>query len=151
MSEEPELMDHPLSRDQILGYAVEPFPIEAFGGTVYIKPLTGKERDKYEMQNLEQQRNGTTRLNLINARARLAIMCMVERDGNGKWQRMFHRSDLERVGQLPASELDKVTEAAREASGIGEEESEAVVDSFDEGIAELPGDSSSSDLEPASA
>jgi hypothetical protein len=149
MAEEPQYFSNDvLSRDAILGYAAEPFPVEAFGGTVYVRPLSGRDRDAYEMQNLKQTRSGT-KLDLRNARARLAVLCLVERDQNGNWVRMFGNPDVERVGQLPAAELDKVTEAAREASGLDAED-EAAAD-FELEDPEPSGADSSSDLQAISA
>lgn len=150
MSEEPELVDAPLSADQILGFTAEPFPVKAFGGVVYVQPLSGKDRDKYESQNLVQTRGGQTKLNLTNARARLAQMCLVERDENGAWRRMFRKDQVDMLGQLPAAELDRVTEAAREASGLDGEEEDALVESFDEAIPARVGGRSSSDLQAIS-
>jgi hypothetical protein len=151
MVEDPILTANPLSRDAILSFTAEPFPVDAFGGTVYVRPLTGEERDKYEASNLEQRKNGTTRLNLANARARLAQLCLVERDEKGRWRRMFTRNEIDKLGQLPAVELDKVTEAAREASGLDAEAEEALVEDFDEEPPGLRGGSSSSALQATSA
>lgn len=140
MSEEPQYFGAALARDAILGFSAEPFPIEAFGGTVMVKPLSGDERDFYEESNLKQTRGGQTKLDLRQARARLAQMVIVERDGDGKWRRMFTRNDIDKLGKLPAAELDKVTEAAREASGLDAEEEDEKVESFGEETRELPGE-----------
>lgn len=151
MTEEPEYTSgNVLSRDAILGYSSEPFPVDAFGGTVFVRPLSGEERDLYEQSNLKETRGGQTKLNLRNARARLAQMCIVERGDDGRWRRVFTRSDIDKLGKLPAVELDKVTEAARDASGIDAEEEGALVESFDEGTPALSGGRSSSDLQPVS-
>lgn len=151
MSEEPEYTSgNILSRDAILGYASEPFPVDAFGGTVYVRPLSGEERDLYEQSNLKETRGGQTKLNLRNARARLAQMCIVERDEDGRWRRVFTRSDIDKLGKLPAVELDKVIEAARDASGLSEDVEDGLVESFDQERSPLPGERSSSDLQPIS-
>jgi hypothetical protein len=143
MVEDPELMNGALSRDAILGFTQEPFPISAFGGVVHIKPLSGDERDSYEASNLQTTRGGMTKLDLRQARARLAQLCIVERDDKGRWRRMFTKSDIDKLGKLPAAELDRVTEAARDASGLGDEQEDRLVDSFDEGTPALPGVASS--------
>jgi hypothetical protein len=153
MVEDPELMSNPLSRDAILGFTAEPFPVEAFGGTVYVRPLSGDERDRYEASNLEQTRGGQTKLNIAQlrtARARLAQLCLVERDEQGRWRRMFTRHEIDKLGRLPAAELDKVTSAAAEASGLDSEREEELVESFDEETPAELGERSSSDLQHTS-
>ena len=134
-----------LSRDDILSYeGGDPIPVEAFGGTVYVRPLTGTERDRYEQQNLKQTRGGATRLDLTNARARLVQLCLVEKTDDGTWHRMFGPGDIKKLGKLPAVELDKVSEVAREASGLeDEDEFGEDVESFDADEDELVGASSS--------
>lgn len=133
-----------LSRDDILNFdAGEPIEVEAFGGIVHVRPLSGTERDRYEMQNLKQTRGGTTKLDLTNARARLVQLSLVEKAEDGTWRRMFAPDHVKQLGRLPAAELDKVAEVAREASGLSELDEEETVESFDEDEAELVGASSS--------
>lgn len=135
-----------LSRDDILGFeGSEPIPVEAFGGTVHVRPLSGTERDRYEQQNLKQTRGGATKLDLTNARARLVQLCLVEQAEDGSWHRMFGPNDIKALGRKPAAELDKIAEVAREASGLEDNEDELAedVESFDEDEAELVGASSS--------
>lgn len=145
MIEEPDLMSNPLSRDAILGYSQDPFPVSAFGGVVYVKPLSGEERDRYEGQNLKQTRGGATKLDLTNARARLAQLCIVERDDQGRWRRMFSKTEVDKLGALPAVELDKVVEAAKEASGLDDEAEDSMVESFNGATPRPLGEGSSSD------
>lgn len=123
------MTDNTALREQILGFdAGAPIPVDAFGTTVYVKPLSGADRDAYEQSNLEQTRGGATKLNLRNARARLVALCLVDEHG----KRLFGKADIDRLGKLPAAELDKVADVARDASGLDAEDEDALVDSFDE-------------------
>jgi hypothetical protein len=149
MSQEPQYFSNDvLSRDDILGYDIgAPIPVEAFNGTVYVKPLSGDQRDSYEASNFRRGKGGVSEFDPRGARARLFVLCVVDKD-TGK--PMFNRADLDRIGKLPAAELDKVTDVAREASGLDADDEEAATEDFGQEDPAPVGELSSSALHPIS-
>lgn len=88
-------------------------PIHAFGEDLFVKELTGKERDEFESSlTIISGKNITP--NMSNARAKLVIKCLCDDKGI----RVFDDADLEAVGAMPARELDKVFEVAQKMSGL---------------------------------
>lgn len=126
-----------LGRDAILDaddIELVPVKVPEWKGSVLVRPLSGTERDEYEASNLRERKNGTTRLNLRNARARLVQMCVVDADG----RRLFSKADIDRLGRKSASALDRIAEVARDASGITEEQEREMVEGFDGAESEAP-------------
>lgn len=124
-------MSNVLGREAILDAddtQIVPVEVPEWGGTVLVRPLSGEDRDMYEQSNLKERKNGTTRLNLRNARARLVQLCAVDKDG----RRLFDKTDVDRLGKKSAAALDRVSEVARDASGISEEQMEEMTEGFDE-------------------
>jgi hypothetical protein len=120
-----------LGRDDIMNAddtELIPVDVPEWGGTVMVKPLTGNERDAYESSNWRRGKGGVTELDLRGSRARLAQMAMVDESGN----RLFGKEDVEKLGLKSAHALDRVVEAARESSGIADDQVEGVADSFSE-------------------
>ena len=63
-----------LTRDDILKCTSLPRePVEAFGGTLYVRTMTGAERDSWEAQLLEQRKRGK-----VNVRASLAVRAICD-------------------------------------------------------------------------
>lgn len=119
-----------LDRDAILNAPdldVKEVEVPEWGGTVLIKPLSGRERDAYEQSNLKQTSKGS-RLNLENARARLVSLCVVDEQGN----KLFTKDDVKQLGKKSAAALDRVVEVARDASGLGDSEEADMALDFEE-------------------
>lgn len=98
--------------------------VEAFGGTVLVKGLSGEDRDKFESSMYEIKnfgsKNQTAEYRQDNLRARLVAYSVIDEDGN----RLFQDSEISEIGKLPAKELDKVFEVAQRLSGISDEDVE---------------------------
>lgn len=128
-----------LSREQILAATALPeeeVNVPEWGGSVRVRGLTGAQRDHYE-STLIQQKGDKRELNLRNARAKLVAMACVDQKGG----KLFTSSDVEALGQLSASALNRIWEAARRLSGLGDEDVEQLVGNSDAG----PSDDSGSD------
>ncbi|OGO12737.1 MAG: hypothetical protein A2Y53_04900 [Chloroflexi bacterium RBG_16_47_49] len=125
-----------LNRDDILKATdIQIEPVEAWGGTVYVKGMTGKERDRFEA-SIVHIHGKKQDVNLENVRAKLCVMSMC--DENGK--RLFADSDAPLLTEKSACELQKVFAVAQRLSGITDED----IDELTEGIKENPfGDSPS--------
>lgn len=128
-----------LTRDQIL--AADDIPTEVidvpeWGGQVKLKGLTGAERDRFEQDSV-QGKGKDTRMNILNIRARLVALCIVDESG----KRMFNKHDIEALGKKSAQALDRVFTAAQKLSGLSDEDVEGLADDFDS----TQGDNSTSD------
>jgi hypothetical protein len=83
------------------------------GEKVIVKELTGEQRDAFE-SSLSKIVGKTVHQNLKNVRAKLVIKSLYDLEGN----KIFEDADLDSVGNLSASELDKVFAIAQKISGL---------------------------------
>ena len=125
-----------LNRDDILKASdIKIEPVEAWGGTVYVKGMTGKERDQFEASVIKMKGKSQD-MNLANVRAKLCVMTICDDKG----VRLFADADAPLLGDKSAQELQKVFAVAQRLSGITAED----VEELTEGIKENPfGDSPS--------
>ena len=73
-----------LTKEQILGVKdliIREVEMPEWGGSVYVRGLTGSERDAFEASVIEQ-RGKTNRVNMINVRAKLLVLTICDKDGN---------------------------------------------------------------------
>ena len=111
-------------------------PVPEWGGDVYVKGMTGSERDKFESSMITIK--GKDRdVNLSNIRAKLASLSIC--DENGK--RLFTENDVQALSQKSASALQRVFEVAQKLSGI----SDTDISELTEEIKEDPFEGSPSD------
>jgi len=83
-------------------------------GQVEVRGLTAAGRDEWEARLF----NGRSR-NLRNVRASLVSLCVYD---NG--ERVFDSADIDSMGEMPASVIDRLYEVAMRLSGIGASEQE---------------------------
>jgi hypothetical protein len=125
-----------LKRDDILLAAdikKELLPVPEWGGEVFVKALSGTERDRWETSMIQMK--GTDRtINMQNIRAKLASMAICDEDG----KRLFSDNDVLALGQKSASALQRVFELAQKLSGIGDD----AVEELTEGVKTDPFDDS---------
>jgi len=129
-----------LSRDAILAASdiqTKEVDVPEWGGSVFIKGMTGAERDNFEAAN--QDSSGGQKL--TNLRARFLVRCIVNENGT----RIFVDQDAAALGKKSSAAINRLWEAAGELNGTGDAEQEAM-----EGNSETPatdtelgGDSSS--------
>ena len=111
-----------LSRDQILGADDQPrerVEVPEWKGHVFVRSMSGAERDSWEASLVAA---GEGR-NLANARARLAVLCTVDEQGN----RLFSAEDADVLGKKAAKPLDRIFRAAMRLNARTKEEVEKVV------------------------
>ena len=112
-----------LSRDTLLAAArAKELPREVvelpeLGGRVWVRALTGKERDEWELSNIVMRR-GRAQPKLDNVRARLVVRCLVDDDG----ARLFTDADADALGDLRSDVLAKLYEVAQRLSKVTEED-----------------------------
>ena len=117
-----------LNKTEILNVndiVVEEVQIPEWGedATVYVKGMTGAERDKFE-SSLVVLRGKSQTLNMANIRAKLASLTIC--DENGK--RLFSEQDVQVLSQKSASALQRVFVVAQKLSRIGDEDIEELAE-----------------------
>lgn len=95
----------------------EPVDVKEWGETVYVRSMSGRDRDMFESQMLDLSEKGKR---LDNFRARLAVFCCVDAEG----KRIFKDSDIAALGEKSGRALDKVFEVASRLNKMSEEEIE---------------------------
>lgn len=125
-----------LSRDDILKASdIKIEAVKAWGGTVYVKGMTGAERDKFE-SSIVTMRGTVQSVNLVNVRAKLCVLTLCDKAG----VRLFSDDDLPLLADKSADELQKVFVVAQKLSGI----TQADVEELAEGLRDNPFDGSAS-------
>lgn len=89
---------------------------------VYIRGMTGAERDAFESRVAGLQGGGGVEMDYTNLRASLVASCAVDADG----KRIFKSSDVDALGRKAGAVLDRLFDAARKASGIGDQDVQAL-------------------------
>jgi hypothetical protein len=102
-----------LTKDAI--FAADDLPREKvsvpeWGGHVYVRSMTGTERDAFE----ESINAGGELKNFANFRARLAVLTVVDAEG----KRLFDDKDVKALGKKSAAALTRVFNAATKLSGL---------------------------------
>lgn len=120
-----------LNREAIL--AAEDLPRELvevpeWGGAVYVRALTGAERDQFEASIVEQ-RGRDVRMNMRNIRAKLVALTVVDEDG----QRIFTDDDVAALGGKSAAALDRLFAVAQRLSGLSKEDVEELAKNSESG------------------
>jgi len=119
-----------LTREQILqaqDYTVEEVEVPEWGGAVLVRSLTGRERDQFEGESV-QQRGKNIRFNWTNVRARLVALSVVDEEG----KRLFSDSDVKALGEKSAGALQRVFEVTQRLSGLSDEDLEELTEGFDD-------------------
>jgi hypothetical protein len=117
-----------LTRDAIaeaddVEYDVVPCP--EWGGDVRLRSIRGTQRDAYE-ESLIQERGGSRKMNLRNARAKLIVLCAVDEGG----RLLFTADDLNMLGRKNAKPLDRLFDACRQLVGLSEDDVEKLTEDF---------------------
>lgn len=105
-----------LSRDDFFSeraitLELEPIDIPELGGTVYVKAMSGKDRDKFESWALSDK-------GPRNIRGKAAARCLCDEKG----ARMFTDQDAGRLGDIRVSILQKIFSAIQRLSGLTKED-----------------------------
>lgn len=101
-----------LTRNQILQSEDLPrelVEVPEWGGSVWVKSLTGKERDALEAVVANIGEDGKAHTNLVNLRARLGSLTMTDEKG----KRLFTDGDVKGLGEKSAAALDRVFSVAQ--------------------------------------
>jgi hypothetical protein len=102
-------------RDQILSSQDRPaekLSIAEWGCDVWIRTMSGKERDALEAESLAK-RGKNAQANMDNFRSRLAVRCVVDEAG----VRVFTDDDADALGEKSASALGRIYDVAARLNG----------------------------------
>jgi len=120
-ADEPDdVLPPALGREAILGaqdLAISPVPVPEWGGTVYVRVLSGVDRDWFEATVAA---GDGKRKNLANFRARFAALVICDADG----KRLFTAQDAAALGQKSCAALDRVFERGSELNRMRPEDIE---------------------------
>lgn len=126
-----------LSADDLPREEVE---VPEWGGTVYVRALSGDERDRWEASMIDVQREGDkTKAIPKFDHIRSSLCARTICDEQGK--RLFTDADVEELGAKSAAALDRVYSVAERLSGLSAQDIEELA----EGLELAPPDSSPSD------
>jgi hypothetical protein len=107
----------PLSKSAILSAPdLQPVAIDVpeWGGRIYIRPMTGAERDRWEIDHLGNPG--------VDVRARLAVSILCDESG----KLLFGREDIPDLTQKSAHALDRIWSAGTKLCRITNEDVEAL-------------------------
>lgn len=115
-----------LTRDQILksqDRVIKKVDVPAWGDCVYVRSLSGAERDEFEEGNLIRERDkkrGTMSydVRMQNAKVRLVTMAVCDESGN----LLFQESDVETLATKNAAAIAHLYNVAASLSGITDDD-----------------------------
>lgn len=103
--------------------------VPEWGGDVYVKGMSGAERDKFESSIVKMNGKDQT-FNMTNFRAKLASLTICDEAG----KRIFTDADIIELSSKSALVLQRIFTVAQRLSGIGESD----VKELTEGLKENP-------------
>lgn len=118
-----------LDRDSILAsndLAFEEVEVPEWGGSVRVRSLTGWERDQFEA-SITKRRGTDFEMNLVNARAKLVVLTVVDAEGN----RVFSDDDVLDLGKKSAVALNRIFLVAQKLSGLSDQDVTELTRDFD--------------------
>jgi len=112
-----------LNREEILAaddIQIELVEVPEWGGSVYVKGMTGSERDHFEASlfDVGSDPGKDTKMNLANMRAKLCSMSLCDKEG----KKLFALKDVKELTKKSAAALQRVFLKAQKLSGITEED-----------------------------
>ncbi len=118
-------MSHLLTKEEIFSaddLIVELVACPEWGGHVYVKTFTSRERDAWERGLLEANEGESSEKNahLINVRARLAAQVICDESG----VRLFTDEEAEQLGDRSAKAMSRCFDVASRLNGITENDIE---------------------------
>ena len=111
-----------LNRETILAandLKPETVEVPEWGGSVYVRMLTGSERDAFE-QSIVTGRGKNRTTVMENIRARLCVLCLCDESGG----RLFSDDDIDALGDKSAAALDRLFAVAQRVNGLSGEDVE---------------------------
>ncbi|MCK9429648.1 MAG: hypothetical protein M0R17_06550 [Candidatus Omnitrophica bacterium] len=118
--------------------------VELTRGYVFVREMTGSEKDRWEQSMLKQKPNGNKNAaveyetTLEDFRAKLAVVTMCDADGN----LLFEAKDIKALNKaMSATNMEKIVEVAQRLNAISQKDKDEILKNSEAD----PEDSSSSD------
>lgn len=105
-----------LNRDTILqadDLAREQVDVPEWGGQVYVRMMTGEERDRWEM-SISKRRSNNGDIDLNGIRAALAVIVVCDEKGNS----VFKPEDAKALAKKNGTAIERICFAARKLSRL---------------------------------
>lgn len=118
-------------RKRLLGandIKVQPIDIPAWGGTYYLRVISGKARESFEDSYSQEK--------MKNFRLRFLVLTLCDEDGKP----ILSDADMDALGERSSVEINRVFDAAWKLNAFTQE----AVDALGEGSQNAPSDASSS-------
>lgn len=115
-------------REDILAKDTRPsekIVVEAWGLTVVVRGMGGRERDAFE-DSCRVRVGKKFEANLDNVRGRLLVQCLYDEDG----KRIFGDEDAEALGGQSAAVLEPLVEKAQQLSGLDDTSVKELAENF---------------------
>lgn len=120
---------------------IELAEVPEWGYSVYIRGLSGIDRDAYEMAMIEQKalkdkktgKRPTAELNLTNLRAKLIVRTAVDSDDPNTCKPIFTAEDADWIGKKSGAALQRLYIVAQRLSGLSSEDEEELTQELGEG------------------
>ncbi len=108
-----------------------PVTIPDWGATVYVKTMTGSERDEFEARWLKAQggRKAGNAESMRGFRAQVAVSTVVDKDGN----QIFEAGDAEALGEKSAVALQRIFDVAAPLNGLTKSDVDELVGNSEPG------------------
>jgi len=121
-----------LTKEQILSaHDLKKIKVDVpeWGGSVFIKTITAAERDRFESAIYKSK----TKINIVNVRARLASLTVVDDKG----ARLFTPDDISALGEKSAMAMDRIFQAACKLNKMTPKD----IEELEKNSSIIPGDS----------
>jgi len=92
----------------------EKVEVPEWGVTVWVRSMSGRDRDMFESQMADLSGKGKT---MDNFRARMTVFCTIDEKG----KRIFKDGDIAALGDKSGQALDRIFEAASRLNKMTEE------------------------------
>ncbi len=114
--------------------------VPEWGGHVFVKTLSGVERDSYEQICENAQKQSPKRrkhMNVKGLKALLVVMATVDAEGTP----LFKREDVPALNRKSGKAIDRIFQVAAELSGLSEEDIEDLAKNSEGGRSDDSGSS----------
>lgn len=113
---------------------VAPVDVPEWGGLIYVRRLSGRERDEFE-QLMSDRKQGRSSLKVQGVIAKVVVLAACTSDGS----KLFNGKDAEgKLNEKACAPLMRIFDAALAVSGMKEDDIENIVEGLEPG----PSDSS---------
>ena len=103
--------------------------VPEWGGEVYVKGMTGAERDAFEAEIVHPGAGKSAKWDMANTRAKFCALVIVDDKGIP----LFSLDDVKALGNKSAAALQRVFDAGRDLSGMSDKDIEELAGNLPEG------------------